>query len=296
MKKVADPASRLVRLEDVLGCPDCHGPLSDSLECPGCGVSGSRNGAQLKFAGFSDTELRQDPLNHVKESVKQRFGSLYPLAISLLSPVYMSGSVRSFLRGFDLDRELVADLGCGTQRYDPRMLCVDGGSYANVDLIADLSRLPLRDGVLSGITSIAVLEHVPDPDAHIAEMWRVLAPGGRLFCYMPFIVPFHASPDDYQRYTKVGLERRFQRFEVLDVRVGCGPTSGLLWVLQEWLALALSFGSERLYRAFVPLMWLLSPLKILDVVMARHPAASVIASGFVIEARKPAVRESRLLA
>ncbi|MBG0813544.1 class I SAM-dependent methyltransferase [Planomonospora sp. ID82291] len=286
MRKSVPPDRRSVRLAEALGCPDCRRPLPDSLRCPGCGVSGSRNGPQIAFAGFSDEELRQDPLNHLKESAKRRFGPLYPLAISLLSPVYMSGSVRSFLRSFDLDRDLVADLGSGTQRYDPRVICVDGGSYANVDLVADLSRLPLRDGVLSGVTSIAVLEHVPDPDAHIAEMWRVLAPGGRLFCYMPFIVPFHASPDDYQRYTKVGLETRFRNFEVLDVRVGGGPTSGLLWVLQEWLALALSFGSERLYRALVPLMWVLSPLKILDAVMARHPAAPVIASGFVIEARK----------
>ena len=130
-------------------------------------------------------------------------------------------------------------------------------------------------------------EHVPDPDSHVAEMYRVLAPGGRALCYVPFMAPFHASPHDYQRWTRPGLATLFRDFEILDIRVGAGPTSALLWVLQEWLALALSFGSRRLYRVLAPLMWVLSPLKVLDYLLARHPEASVVASGFVVEARKP---------
>ena len=133
-----------------------------------------------------------------------------------------------------------------------------------------------------------MLEHVTDPQAHVAEMRRVLAPGGRVVCFMPFMAPFHASPHDYQRLTHAGLETLFKDFEVLSVRVGAGPTSSLLWVLQEWLALVLSLGSRRLYRLLVPLMWLLSPLKVLDLVLARHPEARVVASAFVVEARKPA--------
>ena len=49
-----------------------------------------------------------------------------------------------------------------------------------------------------------------------------------------------------------------------------------------------SFGSERLYRMLVPVMWTLSPLKYLDAFLIHHPAAHVIASGFAIEATKPA--------
>jgi SAM-dependent methyltransferase len=274
------------RLIAALACPRCRCPLGETLRCEDCGRAGHREGRRIHFGGFTDAELRGDPLNRLKEAAKHRLGRLYPLAIDVLSPVLVRGFVRPFLAGFDLDRDLVLDLGAGTNRYDPRVACVDGGAYGTVDLVSDLRALPLRDGAAAGIMSVAVLEHVPDPQAHVAEMHRVLAPGGRVLCFVPFMQPFHASPHDYQRYTGAGLRTLFGGFEVTSVRVGAGPTSSLVWVLQEWLALALSLGSRRLYRALVPVMWLLSPLKILDLLLARHPDAGVAASGFVVEARR----------
>ncbi|MER6170498.1 class I SAM-dependent methyltransferase [Streptosporangium sp. NPDC001681] len=276
------------RIAAALVCPSCRVPLDASYGCAACGTGGHRTGNQLRFAGFGDAELRDDPLNRIKETVKRRFGPAYPLVIQLLSPVLLRRFIRPFLMSFDLDRDLVADLGSGTNRYDPRLLCVDGGAYANVDIVGDLRTLPIDDGALAGIVSIAVLEHVPDPQAHVREMWRVLRPGGRVLCYVPFMQPFHASPYDYQRYTEAGMKTLFSRFDVMHVRIGAGPTSAMLWTFQEWLALLLSFGSRRLYRVLAPLMWLLSPIKFLDVLLARHPNATVAASGFVIEAQKPA--------
>lgn len=278
---------RLARLAGLLACPDCHTPFGADLRCPACGQIGEWRGPRLHFGGLADEELRQDPLNRLKENVKRRFSRAYPIAISVFSPALSTRFIGRFLRGFDLDHALVADLGSGTHRRDSRLLCVDGAGYDPVDIVTDLRRLPLADASLDGAMSIAVLEHVPDPAAHVAEIRRVLRPGGRLLCFVPFMQPFHASPYDFQRYTDVGLRELFRDFEVQSVRVGSGPTSGLIWVLQEWLAMVFSFGSKRLYRALVPVTWVLSPLKLLDLLLARHPAASVIASGFVVEARRP---------
>lgn len=277
---------RTARILAVLACPVCHSRLDEHLACLQCGHKGARNGNRFHFGGFAESELRQDPLNRVKESVKRRFGRLYPTAIAVLAPVLSTRFAQRFLRSFDLRQDLVADLGSGTHRRDPDLVCIDGGEYGEVDIIGDLRSLPLADGCLAGLLSVAVLEHVPDPAAHIAEMHRVLKPGGRLLCFIPFMQPFHASPYDYQRFTDVGLREQFRQFDVVSVRVGAGPTSALLWVLQEWLALILSFGSRHLYRVILPVMWILSPLKLIDLLLARHPNASVIASGFVVEARK----------
>jgi SAM-dependent methyltransferase len=281
--------TRRDRLAEVLACPRCHAALDAGLACPACGPAGQRRGDGLDFGGFAAAELSADPLNRIKELVKTRFHRLYPAAIRLLSPVQdRPGLVNPFLRSFDLDADLVADFGCGTHRRDERIVCLDGGAYGNVDIVTDLRRLPLAAGSLAGGISIAVLEHVPDPAAHIAEMHRVLRPGGRMLVFVPFMQPFHASPYDFQRYTEVGLREQFGAFEVLGVKVGAGPTSGMLWVLQEWLAMVLSFGSRRLYRAILPLTWVLSPLKLLDLLLVHHPMAAQAASGFVIEVRKPA--------
>jgi arsenite methyltransferase len=50
---------------------------------------------------------------------------------------------------------------------------------------ADAQRLPLRDDTVDAVVSMAVLQLVPDPSAALAEMARVLRPGGRLAIMVP---------------------------------------------------------------------------------------------------------------
>lgn len=48
------------------------------------------------------------------------------------------------------------------------------------NLVADLSHLPFADGSFDCITCGYVLEHLPDPRPGLAELARVLAPGGKM--------------------------------------------------------------------------------------------------------------------
>ncbi len=50
---------------------------------------------------------------------------------------------------------------------------------------ADAQRLPLRDNTVDAVVSTAVLQLVPNPTAALAEMARVLRPGGRLAIMVP---------------------------------------------------------------------------------------------------------------
>ncbi len=52
-------------------------------------------------------------------------------------------------------------------------------------LYADAQRLPLRDRTVDAVISVAVLQLVPDPVTALAEMARVLRPGGRLAVMVP---------------------------------------------------------------------------------------------------------------
>ncbi|HEX2221765.1 MAG TPA: class I SAM-dependent methyltransferase [Candidatus Limnocylindria bacterium] len=49
----------------------------------------------------------------------------------------------------------------------------------------DLEAMPFEDGSFSTVVCTEVLEHVPHPDRALAEIRRVLAPGGRLLGSVP---------------------------------------------------------------------------------------------------------------
>lgn len=52
-------------------------------------------------------------------------------------------------------------------------------------LRADAQRLPLRDETVDAVVSMAMLQLIPDPARALAEMARVLRPGGRLAVLVP---------------------------------------------------------------------------------------------------------------
>jgi arsenite methyltransferase len=52
-------------------------------------------------------------------------------------------------------------------------------------LRADAQRLPLRDSTVDAVVSLAVLQLIPNPAAALAEIARVLRPGGRLAIMVP---------------------------------------------------------------------------------------------------------------
>ena len=94
----------------------------------------------------------------------------------------------------------VADLGCGTGQlaaalapFVGRVVAVDASAamlqaakkrlhgFDNVELRrGDLEALPIDDARLDAATLALVLHHLPEPDAALREVSRVLKPGGRL--------------------------------------------------------------------------------------------------------------------
>lgn len=126
-----------------------------------------------------------------------------------------------------------------------KYLTLDKEPRYEPDIIGDIHAIPLEDSSVEAVICKAVLEHVEEPAQAIAEIYRILKPGGKAFFYVPFLYPYHAERQvykDYYRFSKDAVEylfRNFSHLEYIKVR-GFAET---------WLNF-LPFGLNRLFVPF----------------------------------------------
>lgn len=68
-------------------------------------------------------------------------------------------------------------------------------------IVAPGDPLPFDDAGFDQVITFNTLEHVYDDRGALAELARVLKPGGTLTIIVPFMYPVHGHPDDYNRHT-----------------------------------------------------------------------------------------------
>ena len=117
--------------------------------------------------------------------------------------IQLADQERSVL-AFDSDRQRIA-----TARH--RALQTGAGDRVH-HFVADMTAIPLRAGEITGVAAGEVLEHVTDDRSAVAEIARVLAPGGVLAATVP-AGPERFSPLDQS----VGHVRRYDRSTLEEV-------------------------------------------------------------------------------
>ncbi len=155
----------------------------------------------------------------------------------------------------------------------------DGKGLA--DICGSVESIPIASSSFDVVISIGVLEHVKNPEAAVAEMFRVLRPGGRLILEIPFLQPEHKVPTDFQRYTRDGMIALATRhgFEVEVIRGMFTVYHTLYWQVFIWLHLK----SDLTYVLLRFL--LLRPL--LFAARRSSTYSDQLSSGFQLVARKP---------
>jgi SAM-dependent methyltransferase len=259
---------------------DTEKATTDSM--PLCFLPGDRTPKHTAGKGF---------LGRIQNFLK-RHGKLYCALVRILAPVVSSWASRvqlkKLLDSYGQDHVIV-NVGSGPGYFKNRkdIINVDIFAFEEIDLVSDATSLPIKNNSVDLVINVAMMEHLNTPEKVVHEMHRILKQDGTVFCYVPFMVPFHAAPNDFFRWTISGAKQLFADFGEVEVVVGAGPTSGMLWVLQEWLSVLLSFGSRTLHDIiFMLLMIVTSPIKLLDFILVHFPCSENIASGFSVIAKK----------
>lgn len=80
-----------------------------------------------------------------------------------------------------------------------------------IDIVDDIQNMTNIPGdTFDTVYSSQVLEHVPNPSRALAEIHRVLVPGGHAILSIPFLNGLHEEPHDYYRYTPYGIKYLMQ--------------------------------------------------------------------------------------
>ncbi|RSK40515.1 class I SAM-dependent methyltransferase [Mangrovimonas spongiae] len=134
------------------------------------------------------------------------------------------------------------DVGCGQKPYKEHILkhsdvedytgldietALEYDEEVKPDIIWDGNTMPFKDNSFNCAMATEVLEHCPDPEVVLNEVYRILKPGGIFFFTVPFLWNLHEVPHDEYRYTPFSLERHLNN---------CGFTNVTLQATGGWHA------------------------------------------------------------
>jgi SAM-dependent methyltransferase len=188
---------------------------------------------------------------------------------------------------------LLLDCGAGKRDvYYDNVVNFEIVDYDTTDVVGVGEELPFLDNTFDAVISVAVLEHVKDPFRCAKEIIRVLKPGGKLYCSVPFLQPYHGYPHHYYNMTHQGLRTLFDHaLDINDQQVleSTGPIWTLTWFLDRW-ANQLPVDAKNEFLSLTVSDLLVSPKSLLNKNWVRSlpkEAQFELASATVLFATKP---------
>ena len=112
-----------------------------------------------------------------------------------------------------------------------------GGFYDQPhDFECELHSIPKGDNTYDAVILTQVLEHVPDPEAVLTEIFRILKPNGKLLLSVPLNGPLHGEPWHYFQFTHHGLAQLAKKtdFKIAEME----KIGGAFWFIGKRLPVA----------------------------------------------------------
>lgn len=73
----------------------------------------------------------------------------------------------------------------------------DDWEYGNIDIVSDITAIPIKNRSIDVILCTEVLEHVPDPISALREFTRLLKKNGKIYITVPLASGIHQIPYHY---------------------------------------------------------------------------------------------------
>jgi SAM-dependent methyltransferase len=191
------------------------------------------------------------------EVMQQGRDRLFP---SLTNPNWLVLSARrrifeQWLNRLSVNDLMVLDVGGRIQPYCPlltnrvrRYIALDIRSTPLVDVVARGEQIPVCDAVFDLVLCSQVLEYVARPSVVLAEIHRVLKPGGTLLLSVPG-ASLVDSAEDRWRFLPAGLRLLLVHFARVEVIAEGGSVAGLFRSVNACLDVFARYPAARfLYR------------------------------------------------
>ena len=187
--------------------------------------------------------------DHVLGEIRRTRRHPAPTEYDYLHLRYLLASIRHVLEGWGDVRE-VLDVFCGTRPYEDllpagaRVTTLDVNERYGTPDVVSTEFLPLADASFDLVTCYEGFHYVTDPGRGVAELRRVLRPGGRVLVTVPLVWEYERDWLE-RRYTGPELADLFRDWD--DVRVIENGGRAASWALLTGSMLRLA--EENLVRA-----------------------------------------------
>lgn len=144
------------------------------------------------------------------------------------------------------------DIGCGKMPYKEYILRnskvsnyvgldIESAINYDPDIMPDFTWkgevMPFESDSFDCAFGTEVLEHCPEPELILKEVFRILKPGGTFFFTVPFLWNLHEVPNDEYRYTPFALKRHLTNsgFKSIEIKATGGWHASMAQMLGLWV-------------------------------------------------------------
>lgn len=145
----------------------------------------------------------------------------------------------------------------GNKKYFPNISTLNIESGDEIDFVANAENLEniFSPESFDVVLCLSVLEHTENPQKVVDNIRNILNKNGIAIISAPFIIPLHETPNDFWRFTKYGLIKLFEDFELVEINDDANSLEAIGYLYNR-----LFFQKKSL---FMPGFWLMSKINYL---------------------------------